>query len=230
MQQLAGLLFEREEFAFEAVFLDRTWSSESELRSMLVVTLMSVLELVRLGIASVHQPTDAVALMVQRRGSVEEAQRALADYDEALSFGAPVRAEDEADLEPAADAPEAASAEAAAEGPPEAASEGPADDGEWDARVLDELGAFEQPSPPDHVTDQATEAAGQATDQAAGQAAGGDDDALSAESTAADADAPEPLARTPGLTQDAAADAPPGADASEPPTAAAKPDGGRHSE
>lgn len=89
MHQLTVLLVERDRFEFEQIFLERAWSSEGELRSALVVTLMSILELVRLGVARVHQPIGADALAVERVASAEEAQRALADYDESASFGAP---------------------------------------------------------------------------------------------------------------------------------------------
>jgi segregation and condensation protein A len=107
MQQLTVLLVERDRFDFEQIFLERAWSSEAELRSALVVTLMSILELVRLGVARVHQPIGAVALEVERCATPEEAERALAGYDEAASFGAPVSAassEGEGDADDADDA------------------------------------------------------------------------------------------------------------------------------
>jgi segregation and condensation protein A len=87
MQQLTTLLLERHSFDFEQIFLERTWQSEAELRGMLVVTLMSILELVRLGIARVHQPIGEITLMVERHASAQEAEQALAGYDEAASFG-----------------------------------------------------------------------------------------------------------------------------------------------
>ncbi|MCA9655439.1 MAG: segregation/condensation protein A [Myxococcales bacterium] len=87
MEQLATVLIERSRFEFETLFLQRTWSSEGELRSMLVVTLMSILELVRMGIASVHQPFDSEVILVERLATPEEAREALAGYDEAISFG-----------------------------------------------------------------------------------------------------------------------------------------------
>lgn len=90
MKQLTTLLLDRSRFDFEAIFLEQTWSSERELRAMLIVTLMSVLEMVRLGIARVHQPEGAHALLVERAATAEEAERALADYDEHASFGRPV--------------------------------------------------------------------------------------------------------------------------------------------
>jgi len=87
MKQLMTLLLAESRFDFEKVFVERTWSSEHELRAMLIVTLMSVLELVRLGVARVHQPEGSETLLVERSATAEEAERALADYDEAASFG-----------------------------------------------------------------------------------------------------------------------------------------------
>ena len=87
MNQLTSLLLERGSFDFENIFLEQKWSSESELRSMLVVTLMSVLELVRMGIASVRQDLGADSIVVERVATEDAAKAALADYDEAASFG-----------------------------------------------------------------------------------------------------------------------------------------------
>jgi segregation and condensation protein A len=98
MKDLTTLLLEQSRFDFEKIFVDRTWTSEHELRAMLIVTLMSVLELVRLGVARVHQPEGSDTLLIERSATAEEAERALADYDEAASFGQVVR-----DPEPAAD-------------------------------------------------------------------------------------------------------------------------------
>lgn len=89
MQQLTTALIERSRFEFEQLFLETSWSSEQELRAMLIVTLMSVLELVRLGVARVHQPEGSETLLIERSATAEEAERALAGYDEAVSFGRP---------------------------------------------------------------------------------------------------------------------------------------------
>ncbi len=103
MQQLTHVLIERSRFEFEQLFLERSWSSEQELRAMLIVTLMSVLELVRLGVARVHQPEGSETLLIERAATAEEAERALAGYDEAVSFGRPPPApEVEADIRDAA--------------------------------------------------------------------------------------------------------------------------------
>jgi segregation and condensation protein A len=108
MDQLTTLLIERSRFDFEALFLERPWSSEAELRSMLVVTLMSVLELVRMGVASVHQPLGADTIVVERVASAEEAREALRGYDEAASFGVgpkplPVEGDEDQVAEPGAE-------------------------------------------------------------------------------------------------------------------------------
>ena len=87
MEQLTAVLIERDRFEFEGLFLERSWQSESELRSMLVVTLMSVLELVRMGVASVHQPFGSETIVVERVASADDAREALRGYDESLSFG-----------------------------------------------------------------------------------------------------------------------------------------------
>jgi len=92
MQQLTLMLDERQEFDFEGLFLSRSWNSEAELRAMLVVTLMSVLELVKLGVARVQQVPESTAIRVYRLADAEEARRLVESYDEAQSFGAPVDA------------------------------------------------------------------------------------------------------------------------------------------
>lgn len=88
MQQLTLLVIERPKLDFEQLFLEQEWSSEAQLRSMLVVTLMSVLELVRMGVLHVHQPSGSETIMLERSATPEEAKRALAGYDETVSFGA----------------------------------------------------------------------------------------------------------------------------------------------
>jgi segregation and condensation protein A len=90
MQQLTLMLDERQEFEFEGLFLGRSWASEHELRTMLVVTLMSVLELVKLGVARVQQVPDTDAIRIYRLTITEEARQQIEAYDEDQSFGAPV--------------------------------------------------------------------------------------------------------------------------------------------
>ncbi len=91
MEQLTTLLTHQESIAFESLFLEREWNSELELRAMLVVTLMSILELVKLGVAHVHQPSGSAAIHVQRAADAETARRAIRNYDEHASFGAALR-------------------------------------------------------------------------------------------------------------------------------------------
>lgn len=100
MQQLTLMLDERQEFDFEGLFLGRTWHSEHELRTMLVVTLMSVLELVKLGVARVQQVPDTDAIRVYRLVASEDARKILESYDEEQSFGAPVDANGASTTEP----------------------------------------------------------------------------------------------------------------------------------
>ncbi len=90
MQQLTLMLDERQEFEFEGLFLGRNWSSEHELRTMLVVTLMSILELVKLGVARVQQVPDTESIRIYRLSITEEARQQIEAYDEDQSFGAPV--------------------------------------------------------------------------------------------------------------------------------------------
>ncbi|WP_434415221.1 hypothetical protein [Nannocystis pusilla] len=104
IKQLALILDEKPHFEFEELFLNRTWNSERELRAMLVVTLMSILEMVKLGVAGVQQPHDTTTIRIYRRASAQETQQALADYDEDASFGAPKPKDGEAER-PAPSAP-----------------------------------------------------------------------------------------------------------------------------
>jgi segregation and condensation protein A len=87
MTQLTLLLDQRQAFDFEGLFLGRTWSSERELRTMLVITLMSVLELVKLGVAGVQQVADSDAIRIYRLAATDEARALIETYDEAQSFG-----------------------------------------------------------------------------------------------------------------------------------------------
>ena len=87
MEQLTLMLREKPVFEFEELFLRRTWSSEHELRSMLVVTLMSLLEMVKMGIAQIEQPAEGANIRVCRRAATEQALQMLNGYDEDASFG-----------------------------------------------------------------------------------------------------------------------------------------------
>ena len=105
MQQLTLMLDQRQEFEFEGLFLGRSWTSELELRTMLVVTLMSILELVKLGVARVQQVPDTDSIRIYRLSITEEARQQIEAYDEDQSFGAPV------DLGPVDLTPQATEAE-----------------------------------------------------------------------------------------------------------------------
>jgi segregation and condensation protein A len=87
MTQLTLLLDKQQTFDFESLFLGRTWSSEKELRTLLVVTLMSVLELVKLGVAGLQQVPDSDSIRIYRLTAAEDAAELLATYDEEASFG-----------------------------------------------------------------------------------------------------------------------------------------------
>ncbi len=87
MTQLTLLLDQKQAFDFEGLFLGRTWSSERELRGMLVVTLMSVLELVKLGVAGVQQVPETDMIRIYRLDASDEARALIDAYDEEASFG-----------------------------------------------------------------------------------------------------------------------------------------------
>lgn len=80
MRQLSLLLAERPRIDFESLFLDRVWSSERELRAMLVVTLMSVLEMVKLGLLGVAQPQGSESLALERVVDVDAMDQAVNEY------------------------------------------------------------------------------------------------------------------------------------------------------
>lgn len=80
MGQLGSLLRTEPRFVFEDLFLRQTWSSEVELRQMLVVTLMSVLEMVKLGVLGIHQAQGSDTLELERVVEVEQLDRVVADF------------------------------------------------------------------------------------------------------------------------------------------------------
>jgi segregation and condensation protein A len=82
MKQLSLLLGDSPRVEFEALFLDRTWSSERELRQMLVVTLMSVLEMVKLGVMSVQQPEGSETIVLERIGEAATVARVVETFRE----------------------------------------------------------------------------------------------------------------------------------------------------
>lgn len=82
MVQLSLILAEKDQVDFEGLFLDRTWSSARELRQMLVVTLMSVLELVKLGVLGIHQAVGSESIMLERTGDAEKLSAAVQAFEE----------------------------------------------------------------------------------------------------------------------------------------------------
>jgi segregation and condensation protein A len=87
MKQLTFMLGARRTLDFEGLFLEREWHSEPELRQMLVVTLMSVLELVKLGVLAVHQPESSETILLERVGEPRDYEALIEGYDEAASYG-----------------------------------------------------------------------------------------------------------------------------------------------
>ncbi len=71
IEQLTLLLREHERVDFESMFVSQVWNSERELRQMLVVTLMSILEMVKMGVLGVHQPEGSTSLELVRRVDAE---------------------------------------------------------------------------------------------------------------------------------------------------------------
>lgn len=82
IEQLGILLIEQDEVEFEGLFLSRTWSSEDELRNVLVVTLMSLLEMVKLGLIGVHQAHGSESLTLRRRAEADRMREVVEDYRE----------------------------------------------------------------------------------------------------------------------------------------------------
>lgn len=139
IKQLALILEEKPHFEFEELFLNRTWGSERELRAMVVVTLMSILEMVKLGVAGVQQPLDSTTIRIYRRASAEQTQAALADYDEDESFGAP---------KPKAGEEEGAPAKPRETGASRAAAEAELDAVEEAALLAEALASVQEPEEP----------------------------------------------------------------------------------
>ncbi len=82
MRQLSLILNEDSRVSFEQLFLDRTWNSTRELRQMLVVTLMSVLELVKLGVLGIHQADGSESIVLERTGDAEALSSAAESFEE----------------------------------------------------------------------------------------------------------------------------------------------------
>jgi segregation and condensation protein A len=82
MEQLSLLFTAQPRIEFESLFLERTWSSERELRQMLVVTLMSVLEMVKLGLLGVHQAQGSETLALERTVEIDAMSEAVSGFHE----------------------------------------------------------------------------------------------------------------------------------------------------
>lgn len=92
MEQLTLVLIREQSFEFDQLFLQRSWASEVQLRSMLVVTLMSILEMVKLGIAQVQKISledDEESIRISRVASNDVAMTAIEHYSETESYGTP---------------------------------------------------------------------------------------------------------------------------------------------
>src|SRR5690606_17826774 len=82
MTQLSLLFSTSPRIPFESLFLERVWSSERELRQMLVVTLMSVLEMVKLGLLGVHQAQGSDTIDLERTVEVDAMSEAISVFRE----------------------------------------------------------------------------------------------------------------------------------------------------
>ncbi len=90
MSQLSLMFGDSPNLDFEGIFLARAWSSENELRQMLVVTLMSILEMVKMGLISVHQPDGSSSLVIEREVAGDQmnaAVRAFAEHGDDTPVG-----------------------------------------------------------------------------------------------------------------------------------------------
>lgn len=80
MVQLGAMLEKKEELDLAAMMLRRVWRTREELRAMLVVTLMSVLELVKLGVLEVDQSVEEETVHLRRRLEVPQMQGIIRDF------------------------------------------------------------------------------------------------------------------------------------------------------
>jgi len=82
MHQLSLLLNRDARIGFEGLFLSQVWGSERELRQMLVVTLMSVLEMVKLGLLGIHQAQGSDTLELERAVDAAVMTEAVSEFRE----------------------------------------------------------------------------------------------------------------------------------------------------
>lgn len=66
ISQLGLMLRDAGELDFEGMFLEQVWNSQLELRQILVVTLISILEMVKMGILGIHQVQGSSKLALTR--------------------------------------------------------------------------------------------------------------------------------------------------------------------
>jgi segregation and condensation protein A len=82
MHQLSLMLTEQPRIGFEDLFLKQVWSSERELRQMLVVTLMSVLEMVKLGVLGVYQAQGSDTISLERAVEIDRMHHVIDEFRE----------------------------------------------------------------------------------------------------------------------------------------------------
>jgi segregation and condensation protein A len=102
MHQLSLMLTEQPRIGFEDLFLKQVWSSERELRQMLVVTLMSVLEMVKLGVLGVYQAQGSDTISLERAVEIDRMHHVIDEFreeDDVMGAPPPV-APSEPDPEP----------------------------------------------------------------------------------------------------------------------------------
>lgn len=80
MVQLGAVLKTHASLDLAQMMLAPVWRSREELRAMLVVTLMSVLELTKLGILEVEQAPDDETVLLRRRIEVPQMQAIIRDF------------------------------------------------------------------------------------------------------------------------------------------------------
>lgn len=80
MLQLQLILSDADHFDFEALFDQRVWRSREELRAMVVVTLMTVLEMVKLGVIGVAQDEPLAPIRVDRVLEVDKMKAVIAEF------------------------------------------------------------------------------------------------------------------------------------------------------
>lgn len=114
IEQLTLMLKEKERIDFETMFTEVVWNSERELRQVLVVTLMSILEMVKMGVMGVHQAEGSSSLELVRTVDAEQLGEVVqsTEIDEPEGSAGQGPAEAPAPAQPAADTQVPADAQA----------------------------------------------------------------------------------------------------------------------